>query len=78
MKEVLKDLKSVNCDIVTIGQYFQPTKKNLDVARFVSQEEYEKYVNFGKEIGIKFVFAGTYVRSSYNAYEILKELRRTL
>ena len=78
VKEVLKDLKSVNCDIVTIGQYFQATKKNLDVARFVSQEEYEEYVNFGKEIGIKFVFAGTYVRSSYNAYEVFKELRRTL
>ncbi len=78
VKSVMRDLKSAGCDIVTIGQYFQPTKKNIKVSRLVPQKEYNEYIEFGDKIGLKYVFAGTYVRSSYNAYEVFRELQEAL
>ncbi len=76
--DVMRDLKEAGCDIITIGQYFQPTKKNLAVTRFVPEKEYNEYKKFGETIGVRYVFAGTYVRSSYNAYSVFRELREAL
>jgi lipoic acid synthetase len=64
---VLKDLKSVGCDIVTIGQYLQPTKRHLPVARYVTPEEFNEIERIGYELGFKYVFSGPFVRSSYLA-----------
>ncbi len=75
VKKVMVDLKNAGCDIVTIGQYFQPTRKQLPVHELISSEKYEELTEFGKEIGIKYVFAGRYVRSSYNAAEIYALLK---
>lgn len=65
--EVMKDLSEVNCDILTIGQYLQPTKNHLPVVRFVDPEEFKMYRKIGIEMGFKHVESGPLVRSSYHA-----------
>jgi lipoic acid synthetase len=65
--EVMKDLSAINCDILTIGQYLQPTKEHLPVARFVHPDEFNRYKVVGKELGFKHVESGPLVRSSYHA-----------
>ncbi len=65
--ETLKDLDDIGCSIVTIGQYLQPTTKQVPVARFVSPEEFNSYKNWAeKKLSLK-VIAGPEVRSSYHA-----------
>ncbi|MEM1544677.1 MAG: lipoyl synthase [Candidatus Bathyarchaeia archaeon] len=65
--QVLRDLREVGCDIVTIGQYLQPTKKHLPVVRYVTPEEFTELERIGYELGFKYVFSGPFVRSSYLA-----------
>ena len=65
--QVLRDLRSVGCDIVTIGQYIRPTARHLPVARYVTPEEFAELERIGYELGFKYVFAGPFVRSSYLA-----------
>jgi lipoic acid synthetase len=65
--ETLHDLKSANVDIVTIGQYLQPSKKHLPVHEFIVPEQFEKYKRIGLELGFKYVESGALVRSSYRA-----------
>ena len=69
---VLKDLRSVECDIVTIGQYLPPSKAHPKVERYVLPEEFEEYREIGKNLGFLEVFSGPFVRSSYRAGEIIK------
>jgi lipoic acid synthetase len=66
----MKDLYSVNCDILTIGQYIQPSKEHLQVEKYYTLEEYEKLKNMAKAIGISRFQIGPLVRSSYNASEL--------
>ncbi|MCS7185326.1 MAG: lipoyl synthase [Armatimonadota bacterium] len=65
--QVLRELRAVGCDIVTIGQYLQPTRKHLPVARYVAPEEFAELERIGYELGFKYVFSGPFVRSSYLA-----------
>lgn len=65
--ETLADLKKANVDIVTIGQYLQPTTSHLPVQEFVTPEQFEKYKTIGLEMGFKYVESGPLVRSSYHA-----------
>lgn len=65
--DTIKDLKEVNCDIITIGQYFAANTKKYKVKNFLSLKDFESYKKFAKNIGVKMLFAGPYVRSSYNA-----------
>lgn len=65
--ETMEDLRSVNVDILTLGQYLQPTSKHLPVAEFVTPERFEKYRELGLEIGFRYVESGPLVRSSYHA-----------
>ncbi len=65
--EILRDLKEVGCDVVTIGQYLQPTKMHLEVAEFVHPDQFLKYKEAGMEMGFDFVESGPLVRSSYHA-----------
>ena len=69
--DVLKLLKSIDCDIVTIGQYLQPSKNHLPVEKYYSLEEYDELTKIAKEIGIKSPVFSPLVRSSYNASEAL-------
>ena len=65
--ETLQDLKDAGCDIVTIGHYLQPSQRKLTVKSFVTPEKFEAYKVYGEKIGIKFVYSGPFIRSSYNA-----------
>lgn len=65
--ETMQDLRSVNCDILTLGQYLQPTPKHLPVAEFVTPERFDKYRELGLEMGFRYVESGPLVRSSYHA-----------
>lgn len=65
--QVMDDLLAVNCKVLTIGQYLQPSPKNMEVERFVTPEEFREYETIGKEKGFEFVESGPLVRSSYHA-----------
>ena len=66
---VIQDLKAHSVDIITIGQYLRPSLKHVPVARYLKPEAYEQFVAFGEAIDVSHVFAGPFVRSSYNAAE---------
>ncbi|WHZ24269.1 MAG: Lipoyl synthase [Nitrospira sp.] len=66
-QEVMRDLRSVECDIMTIGQYLQPTKEHLPVARFYHPEEFAALKEEGLALGFRHVESGPLVRSSYHA-----------
>jgi len=69
--ETLHDLYNAGVDIVTIGQYLQPSKKHLPVAEFISPDQFNKYKKIGLELGFKYVESGALVRSSYRAHKHL-------
>lgn len=69
LEQTLTDLKNINVDIVTIGQYIQPSKKHLGVNKFYTIEEFEQLKALAKKVGIKSYQIGPLVRSSYNAAE---------
>lgn len=71
--QVFKDLKNINCDIVTIGQYIQPSKKHLEVDRYYEPAEYDELTIAAKNIGIKHTFFSPLTRSSYKALEVFSE-----
>ncbi|MBM3413796.1 MAG: lipoyl synthase [Bacteroidetes bacterium] len=65
--QTLQDLKDNGCDVVTIGQYLQPTKKHLPVERFVHPDEFAAYREMGYQLGLDYVESGPLVRSSYHS-----------
>ncbi len=70
--EAMKDLVAVGLDVLTLGQYLQPTTKHLPVQDFVTPEQFAKYKVIGLELGIQYVESGPLVRSSYKAEKHLK------
>ncbi len=74
--QVLRDLRSVGCEVVTIGQYIRPTARHLPVARYVPPEEFEELKRIGYSLGFRYVFAAPFVRSSYLADMALEEARQ--
>ena len=67
---LLRDLHASGTDAATIGQYLQPTRRNLPVAEYVTPEQFERYREYGLSLGFKMVFSGPLVRSSYMADEV--------
>jgi lipoic acid synthetase len=67
IKEVMVDLREWDVDILTLGQYLQPSKKHLPIDRYYLPEEFEALRQYGAEIGFKWVESGPLVRSSYHA-----------
>ncbi|HUH51726.1 MAG TPA: lipoyl synthase [Flavobacterium sp.] len=65
--ETLHDLRNANVDVVTIGQYLQPSKMHLPVREFITPDQFKKYEEIGKELGFRHVESGALVRSSYKA-----------
>lgn len=65
--ETMEDLRSVGLDVITLGQYLQPTPKHLPVAEFITPERFAEYEALGKEMGFRHVESGPLVRSSYHA-----------
>jgi len=70
LKELMRDVRDTGCDILTVGQYFQPTKAHLEVVNNYRQQEFSEMEEYGLSIGFKEVYAGRFVRSSFNAKEI--------
>lgn len=71
--KTLKDLRAINCSLLTIGQYLQPSKQHLPVHRFVSPETFEMWRKNAQHIGFLRVESGPFVRSSYHAAEMQHE-----
>ncbi len=67
--ETLHDLRDAKVDVVTLGQYLQPTKKHLPVKEFIRPEQFEKYKEIGLSLGFRHVESGALVRSSYKAHK---------
>ncbi|NNC83248.1 MAG: lipoyl synthase [Flavobacteriales bacterium] len=65
--ETMEDLRAVKCDILTLGQYLQPTPEHLPVAEFITPEQFDEYREIGLKMGFRFVESGPLVRSSYHA-----------
>jgi len=65
--ETMNDLRAVNCDVLTIGQYLQPSPKHLPVKEFIKPEVFANYKTIGLEKGFRYVESGPLVRSSYHA-----------
>lgn len=65
--ETIDDLSSVGCDILTLGQYLQPTPNHLPIAEFVTPEKFDEYRDYALTKGFRFVESGPLVRSSYHA-----------
>ena len=72
VKQTLQDLYNHGCDIVTIGQYLQADHKKLLVKAFVTPEQFKRYEEYGYALGFKHMYCGPFVRSSYNAHEVMK------
>jgi len=71
--QTMRDLRANNVDILTLGQYLQPTKNHLPVARWVHPDEFNRYRTLGLELGFIEIAAGPMVRSSYRADKILEK-----
>jgi lipoic acid synthetase len=67
--QTLEDLRDAGVDVVTIGQYLQPSKKHLPVKDFITPEQFDKYREIGLEMGFRHVESGALVRSSYKAHK---------
>ncbi|MDQ2710904.1 MAG: lipoyl synthase [Acidobacteriota bacterium] len=67
VEELLRDILAADVDVATIGQYLQPTRRNLPVAEYVPPVQFDAYRDYGMTLGFKMVFSGPFVRSSYMA-----------
>ena len=76
VRAVMEDLHRVNCDILTIGQYLQPSLKHLGVQEFVTPEQFDSWREFGESIGFLQVVSTPLTRSSYHAEQV-RELMKT-
>ncbi len=76
VEQLLRDLRSADVDVATIGQYLQPTRRNLPVASYVTPAQFDAYRDYGLAIGFKMVFSGPLVRSSYMADLVNEEATR--
>jgi lipoic acid synthetase len=77
VKHLLADLHASGTDVATIGQYLQPTRRNLPVVEFVTPAQFDEYRDYGLTLGFKMVFSGPLVRSSYMADMVSEEARGT-
>jgi len=81
--QTMKDLRDIDVDVVTFGQYLRPTEHHLSVVEYVRPEKFEYFRQVGEELGFKYVASGPMVRSSYKAGEfflehLIKKERRML
>jgi lipoic acid synthetase len=76
VRRVMQDLRSVDCDILTIGQYLQPTQKHLGVKEFVTPEQFDAWREFGESIGFLQVVSSPLTRSSYHAEQVRALMER--
>lgn len=71
--QTMKDLRQIDVDVVTFGQYLRPTESHLSVVEYVTPEKFQEFQRIGEEMGFKYVASGPMVRSSYKAGEFFLE-----
>jgi lipoyl synthase len=76
IRQVMQDLRAVDCDILTIGQYLQPSQKHLDVQEFVTPDRFEAWREFGEKIGLLQVVSSPLTRSSYHAEQVRELMQK--
>lgn len=76
VRQVMQDLRGVGCDILTMGQYLQPTQKHLGVQEFVTPEQFDRWREYGEAIGFLQVVASPLTRSSYHAEQVRALMQR--
>ncbi|MEA5601919.1 lipoyl synthase [Nostoc sp. UHCC 0252] len=76
IRQVMQDLRTVDCDILTIGQYLQPSQKHLQVNEFVNPEQFAAWKVFGEEIGFLQIVSSPLTRSSYHAEQVRELMER--
>ncbi|MBD6615047.1 lipoyl synthase [Komarekiella sp. 'clone 1'] len=76
IRQVMRDLRTVDCDILTIGQYLQPSQKHLKVNEFIHPEQFTGWKVFGEELGFLQVVSSPLTRSSYHAEEVRELMER--
>ncbi len=74
VKETIEDLARAGCDIITIGQYLQASRSKLRVKEFVHPDQFKAYEEYGLKLGVRHMYCGPFVRSSYNANLFAEEL----
>jgi lipoyl synthase len=77
VEAVMKDLLAAGCDVLTLGQYLQPTKNHHAVVKFIAPVEFDHYKKLGEQMGFKLVLSGPFVRSSFHASDIVSLKRQT-
>jgi len=75
VQQVMKDVYATGCRIMTIGQYLQPSKNQTSVKEFITPDQFGLYEEFGNELGFSSVFAGPFIRSSYMAEKIFRDVQ---
>jgi lipoic acid synthetase len=75
---LLRDLRETGTNVVTVGQYLQPARRNLPVAAYIQPQQFEAYREYGLSLGFKMVFSGPLVRSSYMADAVNYQARQSL
>jgi lipoic acid synthetase len=76
VQSLLRDLAAHSVDVATVGQYLQPTRRNLQVAEYVTPAQFDSYRDYGLDAGLKMVFSGPFVRSSYMADLVSEQTQR--
>ncbi len=76
VRQVMEDLRSVDCDILTIGQYLQPSQKHLQVSNFITPSQFADWQAFGEELGFLQVVSSPLTRSSYHAEQVRELMAR--
>ncbi|MBD2487153.1 lipoyl synthase [Aulosira sp. FACHB-615] len=76
IRQVMQDLRAVDCDILTIGQYLQPSQKHLQVDTFITPEQFAAWQAFGEELGFLQVVSSPLTRSSYHAEQVRELMER--
>ena len=77
VETVMEDLRRIGVDIFTIGQYLRPSLTHVPVVEYLREDAYEHYREVGRKMGFGHVFAGPFVRSSYNADEALRHAQES-
>ena len=75
LRETMEELRKIDCNLLTIGQYLQPSERHHPIVRFVPPEEFTEYERIGKEMGFSDVASSPLVRSSYKAAELYEKAR---
>ncbi|MBA3957312.1 MAG: lipoyl synthase [Parachlamydiaceae bacterium] len=73
----IRDLHAHGCDIITMGQYLQPNRHKLRVKDFIPPEQFKKFETFGYQLGVRYMYCGPFVRSSYNANVVIQQANQT-